>query len=453
MTTQSSEIQRPDMSNVFVSYETLTRFFRSQKLPRRSSWMRLVLAVCTVSALLCHPISSEETPTAEGVESAPDSGDQLDSLRVRMTAGEPASVIPILQRMIQNIESEADPFDDQLVEPLVLLGDAHFLLDQHADALDAYRNAFDVSRVVDGLFAQSQVRLAYREANLLARMGVWQEANSLHEYAYSITVRKYDEEDPRRIQGIINLVDWYESTRKFGAALVLYGPLREYVHEHYPPAHPFAIAIRRGYVQAIRETTHPTPTTRFSPRFRVQVPNWDPRKPRRIFNPYLRGQKELETVSQLILSNPVSTDVERAAALLELADWHVLFNRPHKGINIYRQAWDLLEPSPELLQKAFAKPQIIHMRVNRQWLSPESDSDESRNTGTVRLSLTINNRGIVVGRKTVSTFPDNRMEYRARVVAEHAKYRPAFKDREPVRSRNVPFVYNYALQSAPAKRR
>ncbi len=370
----------------------------------------------------------------------------LDVLKNRIDSGEADVVIPVLENMIKDIKDTSGLYDKALVEPWVLLGDANFALGQHFDALGAYRNASDVARIVEGPLAPEQMRIAYREANSLIQIGAWQDANARHEHAYKIVLNQYDSDlDPRRIQGLIQLLDWYESTRKFSGALVLYGPLREYVGEHYPPAHPFALAVRRGYVQALRETRFPTPETRLAPRFRVQVPGWDPREFRRRPSTYERGTTELQDIAHIVLSNPISTDVEQASALLELADWHVMFNRPHKGIQYYEEAWELLESTPELLAQAFDKPNIIHMSVTRTWISPQRSLEIQGRIGTVKLALHINDRGKVVGRKTISTSPDRRMEYRVRVIAERAKYRPSFKNGKPVRTRNVPFVYHYAL--------
>lgn len=398
---------------------------------------RFVCVVLFSFAVYCHG--------SEPLESSGKSND-FEVLKNRIDSGEADVVIPVLESMIQDIEDTSGQYDKALVEPWVLLGDANYTLGQHSEALGAYRNASDVARIVDGPFAPDQKRIAYREANSLALLGAWQDANARHEHAYKIVLQQYESDlDPRRIQGLIQLLDWYESTRKFGGALVLYGQLREYVGEHYPPAHPFALAVRRGYVQALREIRYPTPGTRLAPRFQIQVPGWDPRQFQKRPSVYDRGTSELRDITHIVLSNPVSSDVERATALLELADWHVLFNRPHKGIQYYEEAWELLEPTPDLLTQAFEKPNIIHMSVTRSWISPQRSDDVQGRIGTVKLALHVNNRGKVVGRKTVSTFPDKRMEYRVRVIAERAKYRPAFKDGEPVRTRNVPFTYHYAL--------
>lgn len=414
-----------------------TIHFQTRAFTKRTVWGRIICVVLLFWVVCCYGSEPSETTS---------NSKDLEVLKNRIDSGEADVVIPVLESMIQDIEDRSGHYDQSLVDPWVLLGDANFVLGQHIDALGAYRNASDVARIAEGPLAPEQMRIAYREANSFIQLGAWQDANARHEHAYKIVLSQYESDlDPRRIQGLIQLLDWYESTRKFTGALVLYGPLREYVNEQYPPAHPFALAVRRGYVQALRESRFPTPGTRLAPRFRVQVPGWDPREFRRRPSVYDRGTTELQDIAHIVLSNPVSSDVEQASALLELADWHVLFNRSYKGIQYYEEAWDLLESTPELLSQAFDKPNIIHMSVTRSWISPERSVDVQGRIGTVKLALHINNRGKVVGRKTISTSPDRRMEYRVRVIAERAKYRPSFKDGRAVRTRNVPFVYHYAL--------
>lgn len=392
---------------------------------------------------------TDDSPALENDSSTTQPG--LAALRDRINAGEAQEAITILEGNIEEVLEESNPYDTTLIEMYLLLGDANYRLDQYSNALNAYRMAFQISRIANGLYSPSHIGIAYREANMLARVGAWQSANNRHEYAYSIVLREYeDKTDPRHIQGQIRLVEWYESTSKFRAALVLYDELRSYVKQHYSPAHPFALAVRRNYVHALRETSFPMPTTKVAPRFRPQVPGWDPEPFRRRLSNYELGKNELESIGHIVLTNPTSTNEEQASALLDLADWHVLFNRPHKGIQLYREAWALLESTPELLEQAFAEPHLIHMNVTRSWVSPERVAEEQLRVGIVRLALHINNRGTVVGRKTVATAPDDRMEYRVRVIAERAKYRPAFKDGESVRVRDVPFVYNYAL-SGPVR--
>ena len=417
----------------------------------------LVSRVLTVSLIwLCLAIGANgaESRTLEIasklhdlIENAP-TPEQIEELKLRAYTGEAGEVIPIVREIVTNLDEYFGEFDGLLIQPLILLGDAHFLEGNYLEALQTYNRAFHISRMVDGLFSTDQLSVAYREANLLARMGMLDEANRVHEYAYGIMLKQHpDKDDPKRIQGMIRLLDWYEATRKVRAAKILYDDLRGYVIDNYPPAHPFALEVRRRYTSIVREVIFPSPLTKAAPRFFTRVPGYepDPLAPR--FDPYAEGRNELEQLNQITFSDPTSTELEKATSLLALGDWHVMFNRAYYGIEIYRQVWDLLESRPERQREALANPNLIHMNVTRSWLDPEHLDARQRKTGVVELALHINDRGKVIGRKTISTDPDDRMEYRVRVIARSAKYRPAFEDREPVNRRNVPLIYHYALPS------
>ena len=384
----------------------------------------------------------KEAPTPE----------QIEELKLRAYTGEAGEIIPIVRKIISNIDEYFGEFDGELIQPLILLGDAYFLEENYTEALRTYNRAFQISRMVDGLFSTDQLAVAYREANLLTRLGMLSEANRVHEYAYGVILNQHpDQNDPKRVQGMIRLLDWYEATRRVRSAKILYDDLREYVMDHYPPAHPFALEVRNRYVSMVREVVFPTPMTKVSPRFFTRVPGWEPDPLAPKFNPYREGRNELEELSHITFTDPTSSDIDKASALLALGDWHVMFNRAYRGIETYRQAWDLLASRPEQQHEAMANPNLIHMNVSRSWVDPETLPVRPVKTGIVELALHVDDRGKVIGRKTITTDPDDRMEYRVRVIARSAKYRPAFRDREPVHTRNVPLIYHYALPNYRAR--
>ena len=404
---------------------------------------RLFLVVLAIG-LVASPGVTSESDELPGVTAE----NPMDILRSEVAAGESKQAIPQLKDMIADIESKRDVYSRELVEPLTLLGDAYLNTNQYGDALNSFQRASEVCRIADGTYSPTLLQITYRQALVFARVGAWQEATASHEYAYQLIIDEFEDfEHPNRMQGLLHLLDWYESTRNFSGALILLRQLKDHLVKKFPAAHPLLMDVRRNFVIALREVAYPTPSSRFAPRYRARVPGWNPDNVRRRSSSYDLGLKELKLLSEIVTDNPDSTSADKANSFLELADWHVLFSRPHKAIGLYRRAWDLLESEPELLKQEFEAPKIIHMGVNSNWISAQqaTATQDGIGIGFVQLSLTINNRGKVVGRKTVSTHPNDLMEYRVRVIAERAKYRPAFKDRQPIQTSDVPFVYNYVL--------
>lgn len=153
---------------------------------------RLLLATCIVlvhSQSLASQSNPSPSPEVDSSITQPD----LVTLRDRINAGEATEAISILEANIDDVLKESSPYDAKLIDMYLLLGDANYHLDQYANALSAYSLASDVSRIANGLYSTSHIGIAYREANMLARMGAWQSANNRHEYAYSIVLREYED--------------------------------------------------------------------------------------------------------------------------------------------------------------------------------------------------------------------------------------------------------------------
>jgi len=97
---------------------------------------------------------------------------------------------------------------------------------------------------------------------------------------------------------------------------------------------------------------------------------------------------------------------------------------------------------PQLRDRTFSEPKLLYIA-----LPVVSNPNESElPLGHVDLMLTISEHGRVVGRKTHSVQPRNDViEHRVRVAARGARFRPAFKNAQPVRAQNVEFTHHYPI--------
>ena len=66
------------------------------------------------------------------------------------------------------------------------------------------------------------MQIVYREARLLAKEGDVKKANSRHEYAYGILLRRYGGSHPELLPGVFALADWYMSNYNIFSARALY---------------------------------------------------------------------------------------------------------------------------------------------------------------------------------------------------------------------------------------
>ena len=362
------------------------------------------------------------------------------SMRDQIAGREYASVAAQAERLVADIESRTDRYDPALVEPLTLLGDARLGMDQHQTALDAYDRAKHVLRIAEGPQSLEQLRLLYREAVALDALGDRSGANERHEFAYSLRRREHGDDTLELLPAINDLIAWYRHHYKFRPAQILYESALDILRDNYEPDDPRIIGALRGYVDTFRQR-------RFGTRevgrggFRAWPPGVNRDPPWYKSRSYLRGKKALIEILDLIEGQASSTDADVAAACLELADWHLLYDESGLAMRYYRRAWSLLESDGAALEAEFGVPTPLYVpRPDRR--AKAVDSDEPPD-GVVVLALTITHRGHVVGRRTLRAEPHDVMEFKVRKAAKRAVYRPAFANADPVRWKGFELEYRY----------
>ena len=124
------------------------------------------------------------------------------------------------------------------------------------------------------------------------------------------------------------------------------------------------------------------------------------------------------------------SDADVATAMVEYADWNLLYNYQGIAMRHYRRAWALLESDPERRAEMFEKPNPLYLRLPND-PAKVSELLGTPQRGVVELALNVSHRGDVIGRKTLRAEPRNIMEYRLRRAAKLARYRPAFQSGNP----------------------
>ena len=111
------------------------------------------------------------------------------------------------------------------------------------------------------------------------------------------------------------------------------------------------------------------------------------------------------------------------------------------AVRHYRRIWQLLESDRERRMKLFGEPTPLFLplpsdpgyRLRRRGLHRD---------GIVHLALTVTHRGDVIGSKSLEVAPRSIMEFRVRKAAKRARFRPAFREGQPVKVRGHPLTYN-----------
>ena len=389
-----------------------------------------------------------------------------------VAAGEHPQAINAVLAVIDAVERRANRYDPALPEPLVVLGDALVGIGNHEGAAGAYDRALQITRIGRGLHHPSQARFVYRQAALLAKQGRANEANQRHEYAYRTLLRAHGAGDPALLPGLFVLADWYLSVYNIFAARALYEHAAEMIAEKLPEDDPVHVKALRGlantYVserfpphQALARRTRRGSKITFSGN--IDAVNYQAGRKLPV-NRFSRGQRALiqivaiacdrpdatqdgaETAWRFVIeecARPDATGADVAAALLELGDWFLLFDKRGRALTLYRKVWELLASNKVLLARAFAAPTALYLPMPDDPKPAQGARWDDARDGLIELAVHVDANGLVVDMETVRSEPGNLMEPEVRLALRRARYRPAFDGQAPQATTHFRVVHDF----------
>lgn len=359
------------------------------------------------------------------------------------------AAIQMAEMEVRRIESESTRYEMALVTPLVLLGDALSGFGDHTGALSAYDRAIHVTRVNQGLHDPAQVEVVYREAEALFASGDVYGANDRQEYAYGVLLRNYDVRDPKILPGIFHLADWYTKTYNIFSARNLYELAGDLAMVHHGAGHARVIRALRGEartyrLERFRPSQMPSGDNLAAPR--PYGPPQDPnRQTRTSINNYSPGERALLDVVNMLRAKPDRDPETVALAMLDLADWYLLFGQYERAYTLYENVWFSFVDDPQSPfldeQLRYTKPIFLPLPGNPK--APPEPLRRNPKDGVVELSMTVNRRGDIGDLVTVRSQPKGMMDFKVRSEARRARYRPAFADGKPVVTPNVRLEFNF----------
>ena len=424
---------------------------------RRNTRQVAFVAWCATVAMLGHAENSEQIITngelmavllerTGGPDTPPvgptDDAEFAVDLKRKLELGEYTEVAGAAERRVTELELARGRYDIALVHPLTLLGDARMMMEDPSRALEAYDRARHITRLEEGVQSVRQSAILHREANALAAFGDYDSANDRQEFAYDLSLRAYGRDDPRHMVATYRLIQWYRHHYKFLPTHFLFELLTEAAMTHLPPGDPLTLAIMRDHARLFHDKV-------FGRRklgrglFNAWPPGIDRPPPWRTVSSFDEGRRILGEIVETLDEAQETSSGERATALLNLADWNLLFAKYPRAIRHYRKVWDLLQSDPGRQQVVFSEPTPLFLPMPRRSRGTYDGSQDGEDP-TVGLALTVNRHGKVTGRKTVHKNSDRLMEHRVRMAAKRARYRPAFRDGDPVTVRGFPLAYDPA---------
>ena len=400
--------------------------------------------------------SNESQPTVPSRYSSTHDTILLEARR-QLQSREFADVESNMRAYIKQVEAQDSRYALDLANPLLMLGTAMELQDDVLGALEMYGRALHIQRVNRGLHSISQVPAVYKEANALVSIGNVIKANEKHEYAYNILRRNMGPLNINLLPGLYHLADWYKRTNNIYSARGLYEHARmliiedssdtdsrllkvysgladSYKLERFPPYHR---SQNKGTFK-ISTSGRPAASTAFQDQPQVHR--------------YSEGEQALQQIIRIMRDDPDFSSGATARAVIDLADWNLLFDKHRRAGVLYRHSIDLINAAPEensgMYAELFAEPVQLYLPLPSDPKVPEDATKQQARMGMVEIGYTINSRGHTRAVELLRSEPPDIMDVKVRRAVKMARFRPRLEDGVPVSTEGRLLKYEFTYYSS-----
>ena len=364
----------------------------------------------------------------------------LDSVAFSIEQSEYEGTEEFLERYIRAIETAHYRYHPDLVEPLTLLGDAQFGQQRLDRALETYSRALHIRRVNDGLFAPEQVAVVYRQADALKAIGNLEEAGNREEYAYSVLLKSFGPLSEEILPGTYRLADWYRDSFNIFAARAMYERALHVYEANDKQSTLSALPALKGLVFTYRQERFPPyyvsdnqsssfgaapmPLSARGTVFTEQI----------TINNFPAAERALQHIVRIRRDNPESSPLEVFEAILDLADWHLMWEHFKKAHTLYEFVYKQLDELESVdAGQFFAEPKLLHMPLPADPKPPrgaaEGAATERDNIpGFIEASFRVSANGSAQNIEIVAADPEGLMDFRTRRSLRSSRYRPAMEN-------------------------
>jgi tetratricopeptide (TPR) repeat protein len=403
---------------------------------------RSPLAACLL-ALICLAGSTRADQTAGIIAS------DLDLAARQIETGEFGAARDWLSDHVKGLSGGVNRYDPALVRPLTLLGDAYMGLGEPAEALRQYQHATHLARVSSGLRSPEQVEIVYREASALQALGAVQDANEREEYAFRILAEASDPNDPELLPAIDRLAAWYLKTDKpyparalYQQALVIHQAANELESEAAVPALRGLAAtfVLERFPPVYERNEEPPIGAGISPMMAAQMASGG----------LPAGEQALQQVARIRKAQEDSNPQGYLEAILELADWYNLFEKPSRANPLYAHAFELMAKVPNADPVAFfADPRTLYFPDPGQTRDRAVRGKGEIRDGFVEIGYAVTETGFSRDLVTIASEPKGLMDMRVRRSLRAARYRPALVNGVPVATANRVYRHEFQYEEEP----
>lgn len=416
--------------------------------------------------------------------------DNTDQTSAETLATENAATrLAALQQAIRELESSGDTWHPDLAESMISLAAQLQELGDHLGALPLLERTVHLNRVNQGLFGLQQVPALRMQIESHLALGQWEEADGLQQYLFYVHSRALGDLDPELIAALEEYARW--NMRAFRQRLGLYPATRLVDAYHlYSVAlsivdqHPELIEQSRermlqqlAYIAWLMSRTGvlTRPEAQFAD-VRLVDDGWvdlvTERRYRLGNNPYLQGEYALQQIAQMRhqrlqqLGSDVDSEqrndlvVAHADAMLDLADWYLLFNRRNAANAAYGRAWEAMAEEDQTLREGVFERIVLLPRFEggvqphtpSVAAAPQTSGDESAGEPEpyVIMRFDIDQFGRAMDVDILESWPadDTRMQRHLMGALRASRLRPVIREGEAARVEDLIYRFPYVTESS-----
>jgi tetratricopeptide (TPR) repeat protein len=367
---------------------------------------------------------------------------------------------------IARTELQGGAWDQSLVEQLSALGGLQQQQGDHQTAIETLSRAMHVNRINAGLHTLDQVPVVEQMIDSYMALGDWENVDLYQNYLYFVQHKAFGGNDPRLIPVLHDLGQW--NIEAFGIgfgeplgvrlsrAQLLFGTAASMVGIHFG-------RNDERYVSYLRSLANSAYLVALHPDYMREIGRPEYRSQQDILWRQLNapGRREprgfqvgLDALQEIVdyYRDLGESRYALAEALVNLADWHLMFDRYRTAEEHYAQAWAILEESEnsaELLAQLFGQvvPIPTFASLPNNLLIGSTASQErvalQQDYADVRLDLTDDGAPRNVEVISPETEANSQQLSRLRREVRLSVFRPQIVDGEMVASEGHLFRYRY----------
>ena len=363
-----------------------------------------------------------------------------------------------LEQIILDIEDSRSRYAPELIQPLSILGKAQMATGDYMQAVETFDRAIHLTRINSGLFAPEQVPLVYLQADAYVAMSDLRNAQQREEYAFQVLSNRSTSRE--LLAGMQRLGDFYLDTYNFLAARTLFRQGYEVLENNGFGNSDSAIPFLKGTASSYRMERFPP---LYSQERRADELGRKPENTRNLeyspeyltINNFPAGERALQNIVKIrqgALSfrdeNPDPKVVQNDQALvnqalLDLADWHLLFSNQKRARTLYSEIHRQQAQFPTELKIDLSLPELLYLPVPQTLKPPPAADRLPMETGSITLEFSIHKNGRIRGLETIAYEPNDAIEFHARSSMRQAIYRPAMVEGEATVTPAHRYVHTY----------